>query len=188
MKTINHGLILIMVCFSACYTKSDMTAVVEEIGGDFRMMKNVNEYTFDLQLQPANYLIEKRIGTKNNSLPIDSIKMEYEGLLRFTLNLSRTDQTDLINDQKDVVEQQKSIYYFSYRFNKDIYLETAQDKIPVALYHFERSYDLKNNRSFVFAFDSEAIVGDKVRLVIDSDELNTGPVKFRFDLNELNKI
>jgi hypothetical protein len=86
-------------------------------------------------------------------------------------------------------EQQNKIYYFSYTFQEEIYLEKDGKKIPCSLYHFERSYNLSSKRSFMLGFEIPKESRDKEStLVINSNLLNTGPVKFNYLMNDLPKL
>ncbi|MEL6559870.1 MAG: hypothetical protein AAFQ94_16900 [Bacteroidota bacterium] len=102
--------------------------------------------------------------------------------MHFKISLA-TDQVqrDLVEflKEKSGESAQSILYYLSYRMQKDIYLEVDGIKLDNVLYHFERSFDLKNERVMTVAFEAPLKDNQTTRLVIDSQLLNSGPVKFK---------
>ncbi len=125
-----------------------------------------------------NFLAERVVG--DYKFKINRIPSEESDLQQYVLKISRADeQIDLLNN-KDLTDKelQQLLYYFSYTFQKDIYLETENGLNPCVLYHFERSYDLKGSRNFILGF-TEPNDNEPKKIVIDSPVFNSGPVKIR---------
>ena len=100
--------------------------------------------------------------------------------LEYKLELKRNDDRDLISFEGTSAEVQSRIYYYSYRFKEDIYIQQDQSKIPVDFCHFERSFDMKKGRNFMLAFaKSKVDENHPFQIVVDSEVLATGPVKFK---------
>lgn len=103
-----------------------------------------------------------------------------EGIEKFTLRLG------VEEENQDVVEylthkglnKREVLYYLSFRLQDEIYIERSGRQIPLGLYHYERSYDVKPYRTIDLAFPHQ-IAGD-FRIVIDSKLFDVGPIKMSF--------
>jgi hypothetical protein len=86
-----------------------------------------------------------------------------------------------MNDGKDNVltynciteeDIENKLYYFSYRFQYDIHLEENGIVLPCVLYHFERSLDLVNSRTFLLGFENRDSLSMEAHLIIQSDQFS----------------
>ena len=148
----------------------------KRIAGDFK---------FDVQYKPLAFLAIQQLGVDLSEQEYKELQMKADGMYYFTLKLGTTSKgTDLIR-YGSLQEQQQRIYYFSYTFQNDIYIEKNGTRKNCVLYHFERSYDLKGERSFVLCFKKESTEKKgEIKLVIDSPLLKVGIVKIK--INPLN--
>lgn len=153
---------------------------IESTKGEARIVRQVGDYVLDMQYQPIEYRAFRELGIKPGETSFQQYIDERQGMEYFLLKISRKDGGDLAEIGGKGAEQQM-IYYMSFGMQQDIYLETENNKKACDLYHFERSYDLKGGRSFVLGFDSAIGKDSEVTIVVDSDVLDTGPIKFHFD-------
>jgi hypothetical protein len=186
---ISHALKLLVVLlgFSSCSSSlnsKQYTAWVENPENKLHLIRKIGDYKFDLQYKPAEYVFLQQI--KDQPVAgIDYLKaIEDIGSMQYyTLIIGLDDiSEDLINyNIHSEAEKQERLYYLSYLFQNDIYIEGDSSKLPCILFHFERSYDLKPTRTFVLAFENPNKAESITQLVIDSPIFNTGPVKFKID-------
>ncbi|MBI1227714.1 MAG: hypothetical protein GC192_20945 [Bacteroidetes bacterium] len=86
-------------------------------------------------------------------------------------------------------QQQQRLHYLSFLIQENIKLVDGTDTLPPRLCHFERTYNLGKTSTFVLAFDRSTNTdkNDKT-LIFDSPIFSTGPMKVRFDAEDLRKI
>lgn len=168
----------------------DYVAWVKDYDNGLHQQRAVGEYVFDTQFKPIAYMMLKQNqGKLPTAQALEEYKTEAEGEVYFDLKLGpKSGNVDLLRfNAASQDEYQQRVYYFSFKFQESIYLEQDGKKIPCSAYHFERAYNLKNNRSFLLGF-SNVDIAKPASLVIDSDLLKTGPVKFNFDWKELPSL
>lgn len=151
--------------------------LVDEKNG-WKIKKQVAEYIFDIQAKPTIY--------RQLANPVE--KDSTDTNLYFDLSITVANQEwDLLkyNSTTEQEYHQKS-YYFSYAFQKDISLEIAGKKYPCTLFHFERSYDLAQKRTFVLGFDVGTFTENyESTLIIDSEVLPVGILRIAFSPQKL---
>jgi hypothetical protein len=158
----------------------------------FHQKKEQGGYTFDVQYKPAIYralfetetLMDKK--QLAHFLKEDSLdKMQY-----YDLRIGvKGGETDILKwDTPDEQVYYQKLYYFSYEFAKDIYIEHNGKKLECQLFHFERSYDLTALRTFVLGFERPLGEDKGYVLVIASEVLNIGIVKIPFELKKLPEL
>lgn len=151
-------------------TESEYKAWIRDYDNGLHVRKTVSDFVFDLQYQPVDYLKLAR----DPSQAIDNTLQYY--LLTIGVNNS---ESNLLNYEiGNLTEKQKRIYYFSYTFQNDIFLENGNEKLPCVLYHFEQSIGTSNERTFVLAFEDQNF-HDEARLVIQSDFFGSFPIKIK---------
>lgn len=79
------------------------------------------------------------------------------------------------------------LHYLSYQLENDLMMEYQDKQEPVALYHFERSYDLGNQKSILVAFEKPKHECDRV-LIFDASKLGAGPLRFVFTAKNISKL
>lgn len=130
--------------------------------------------------------VSKEVGELRFTVAYDPFANNQEGdgneIEYFKIKLEQIDDLDIVQylSETSGLTREEVLYYFSYRLQGDIFLEQGAQKEQSVLYHFERSFDLKSGRVFTMGFVPD---GDKeagVTLLIDSELLNTGPVRFKF--------
>jgi len=169
--------ILILISCQSKSSKKDYIAYVRDVTNGLHHVKTMGNIHFDLQYQPSTY----------RYLGISDTSCLYDSLSHFKLTLSSKDGQDLLKSlSRDKESYFQNIYYFSYSFQNHIYIESKGQKQSCALYHFERSYNLKQSKTFVFAF-AEKQIADKT-IVINSPLLDTGAVKFKISKKAIQSI
>lgn len=198
MKAYRFNCILLSVfIFASCQNSvspKDYVNYVKDYKNGLHKFKKIGALEVDVQYRPIPYVIANEF-RKNNIRQEDYIKRESElsGLQYYNVKLSVAEQGQDITKYKVVSQEdyQQRLYYLSYKMKNDIQLVEGKDTLSPILYHFERSYDISDKRTFVVAFEStQNEVKDKT-LVIDAKPFGTGPIKLRMteiDLNNLPKI
>lgn len=173
------GLFLVLLA-SACGQKMDRKEYIEwvqDYSNGLHVKKNVNHYIFDVQYLPPAYRWFQVHRDKSSDTPME-MQFSKDGLQYYLLKIGFADgKTDLIKGvAKDKKIWEKRAYYFSYRFQQHLYLEEDGRKLPCELFHFEKAFDLRPERTFVLGFASGQGMKE-INMVINSPAFDTGPVK-----------
>ncbi len=179
-----YGLILGVLSCSQSLSQEEYMAWVEDYENGLHIAKTLGDFSFDLQYKPTQYvLFQEGVSPEGENLSVDD-NMQY-----YTLVIGLNNKNiDFIDSGISEQERAEKLYYYSYLFQNDIYLEENGQRLPCLLFHFERSYDLKTSRTFVLAFDNPNPGSKKTQFVIDSPWLNVGPVKFYVDKNNIPEL
>lgn len=182
---VSKYLIWVWIGLSACNTALDKEGYltwVKDYQNGLHKRKQVGDYIFDVQYKP---LLLREIQKSKLTTPFHSqaIKDRKEEMLYYDLRISlEGDKTDILKyGTSDEQAYNQKLYYFSYHFQEDIYIEQGGKRFDCELFHFERSYDLTNTRTFILAFEMPRGTESPITLVIDSQILNLGPVKISFE-------
>lgn len=75
--------------------------------------------------------------------------------------------------------------YFSFSFEKDIYIEVKDKIFPCKLFHYEQSHGKLGELYFIIGFELTDVGKEPIQLVLNPQPFETGPVKFTFDFSKL---
>jgi hypothetical protein len=151
----------------------------------------VDDFLFDVQYQPDDYVRLMRAGTKENYRKTLETNNEIQNLQYYVVNISvaSNPQLDILDyNAQNLPDKQKRSYYFSYLFQNDIELEEGGKRYPCLLFHFERPADGKNSKTFVVGFDKGDIESTEAKLIINSSYLGSLPVKIKISKENIPSI
>jgi hypothetical protein len=142
-------------------------------------------FYFDVLYTPPEYQVLLNSDEALTKEQVADLAAKNRALQYYQLEIGVLDNSaDLVQTlsrNKDVSEQ--VLYYLSYRFQNDIFLEAQGQKYQCALFHFERSFDLRNSRKFLLAFENDP--SEEVFLVVDSKLLSESSVKVPIDKSNI---
>ena len=161
--------------------EKDYIAWVQDYDNGLRVTREANNFVFDLQYQPAEYVWLQRNKGDIKREEIRNDKSAMDELQYYTLTIGVKDNlADFVDySVQSINEKQEKLYYFSYGFQHDIKLEENGRTLPCVLFHFERTLDLKPTRTFVLGFENSDETTTEAKLIIDSDWLGSIPVKMK---------
>ena len=185
MKAVNQlmlsGCILLLLSCSNKLSVEDYIEKVTSLENGYYKRKEVGPYKVEIQYTPVEYLAIKKEKGKPTEATLTKMQTDLAKTVQLNFRLGVKDQTtDLLEfGIRNMKEYEARMKYFSFEFQNDIYLEQEGKKIPCTMFHFERIYKLKSNRSFTIGFD-EVNPNEPFKVVIDADVLKTGPFKIDF--------
>jgi hypothetical protein len=155
----------------------DYARWVQDYENGMHVKYSQNELAFDLQFQPSEYVWVQQNG-RFNKTAFEEQRVDFNRMQYFKLSIySKDGTTDVVKHlaMGDVQRNGELLYYFSYRFQNDMYIEEGSRRWPCVLFHYEQH----GTRSFVLGFqkDDEPIT-DAV-FTIDSPVLDTVPVRIK---------
>lgn len=187
MKAIKQLTIYILILLTGMSCSSELDANefidwVKDTENGLHRVKVLPPYDFDAQLKPIAYVAFQEKGGKLSKAEFDKITEAEKDILYIDLQIGLKDsEMDLLQYKSEgLVDYKERLYYYSFRFEHDIYLEQNGKKIPCTMYHFERSFNLKGSRRFLLGFESADAL-HPITLVINSDILGVGTVKIKFN-------
>jgi hypothetical protein len=172
----------ILTACSSPLNQKEFVSWIQDPDNGFRIIRNVDGVSFDVQYKPDQYLdLERSEINKAGSNSLDERPLKH-----FTLKIGLNGQGDIVRRKSNHSDVQQDLYYYSFLFQDDIYLEKAGTRIACGLYHFEKSIDSNNNRIFHLVFEDSVLDReDEFVLVVDSDRLSSLPLRFRFTNHKL---
>lgn len=191
------GAIVLLVLFSSCGRKTlNAEAYVAWFNAEKENMqceKEVGDYLFSLQYQPADYLL--LLDQRNGLLPDSEIterRNELAAGQHYALRIrsNKTSGDFLKNNSSDAADFAEKVNYFAFRMQQQIKLVDSGDTLPCNLFHFERSYGLSPGITFLLSFPDNGNnkkPGDKI-LIYDDEALGLGKIMLTLDGNRLNEI
>jgi len=177
-------------CDSSISAKDYSAYLADETHG-FRQSVVIEPYQIQVEYQPAVYTAYRKTYSKSNgnSEQYSQQLKEDKQIYFFQLKLSRTNGNDifyhLAQSQEDY---QRWVYYFSYTFQKRIFLQQGGEKYPCILYHFERSYDLQGGRTMVLGFENPNQLPSPGTLIIEAPLLDISHCEIPFTIEEIPEL
>jgi len=157
---------------------------VQDFENGLHCKERVGDFVFDLQYIPGEYLklMENKTFELDNHL--------NAGFQQYQLSITVPESEDNLLTHNSIAEQdiESKLYYFSYRFQYDIHLEENGVMLPCVLYHFERSLDLANSRTFLLGFENRDSLSTEADLIIQSDQFSESVIRLRILKNRPSHI
>lgn len=173
---------LLLLVVSSCgreVSRKDYVTWVTAYDNGLHVKKTANDFVFDLQYKP-NDLIALERGSFEH---VDSLKY-------FTLKIAGIYDKELLQQNASYeASVQQNLYYYSYLFQDNLFLNYKGVKLPCVLYHFEHALDSKGMSVFNLGFDAPSFEEDvPLYLEITSDKLYSLPVRLKVTLNNVPKL
>lgn len=171
-----------MLLLSGCTRELSPEAYVEwvrDYENGLHVREHVNEFVFDLQYKPDDLVKLER--SKN---------VTQDSLTYFTLRIGTPHQLDLLQyGAAGPTDVQQNLYYYSYLFQDNIFIEYKGVKFPCVLYHFERSADSKSMHVFNLGFEAPTFGDDDtIHLEITSGKLYSLPIRLKIIPHNVPKL
>jgi hypothetical protein len=123
---------------------------------------------YDVQYTPGWFVETNSMSSQENAIQQYWLEITEEGTGASIIEYEAASHEQL----------QQRVYYFSYQFEQDIYLEEAGVKLPCVLYHLEKDRGLGQGDRFVLGFE-DSVKSDEAVLVIASDYINSIPLRIK---------
>jgi hypothetical protein len=148
--------------------------------------KTIGEIKYELQYQPADYIIASR---GNETIDYDTLKSELQHNQNYCLRISNAKGNT--NVMHNVVANQNEYlsldYFLSYEFQNNIHLISAEDTIRCGNYHFVNTRGMTPYVEMLFSFPMEENKKERTIYIFDN-AFGSGPVQFTFSSNTVSNI
>ena len=179
--TIMVTITLFLSCSSSTLPVDELIAWVENADHGFEKEKVIGDLVFRARYKPLDYIIAKEHVNKlltDSSYQEAMERLEALEYVNFSIYPAEGKQFDVLNwgniSQQD---HQERIYYYSFTFQQDIYIEQAGEKTPCELFHFVRDHGLSPVLNFALGFEKKPIQGD-MKIVINDRVFGNGELNF----------
>jgi len=178
--------VILTSCSSSKLERDDYISWIEDCNNGLHVRKDVGDYIFDLQYEPGDYVYLKN--REKGVVPDTSLSSNTKSDFQYyLLSISAAKgKEDFINfGISSSEEKQRKLYYFSYQFEQDIFLEENGEKYPCLLFHFERPVDLKNERTFLLGFRNPRVDSKEAKIVIQSEWFGSLPISMKVSKDKI---
>lgn len=170
--------VILVSCYNKSLTPDEYILWVQEKDNGIYSTVESNDFLFELQYQPAEYLLLQRhpynLLSKSN---LDSLLKEMRTIQHYTLTVRTTNNTSIENAGVSTQEEkQRRLYYLSYLFQNDLVLIEGDKKSPCVLYHFEKGSNPSASRKFLLGFETTPEESLAATLRISSQEFGSLPI------------
>lgn len=191
MRISSHSLLLLLL-FSAC-TKSDLTP--EEYSNwlkgneELKRVKELDGFVYTVTCMPKYWMAFKALDDRYNEADY-SAKLEEAGdMLYFQITIdSKEGGSPLQKEVRNKEEYFERLNYVSFKMKEDIKLVCGTSEMDVALYTYERAYDLNSRVSVMVGFEKPNCKEEDVVVQLSSALHNSQMLKFRFNLRQMESV
>jgi hypothetical protein len=183
--------LMMMSCNNSSLSPSEYVKYVADEANGLVKTKNIGEVNIKVQYKPISYLIANEMRTNDISkADFDERKKELESMQYYNLTLDIADARNILNyNVSSQSHQQERIHYLSFGIQQDIRLMENGKELPCILYHFERTYDISKERTFLIAFNQDESTKDATKtFILDSAVLGIGTIKIQFDGKNIQEL
>lgn len=172
MKEISF-LVLVFFCFSCSSSleKDKYISWFTDEANGLHQKRSINSTTVEVQYADSSYQIAK-----------DNVKEPIAHIFYIHL-FNEENRESFASAAKD------NYSYFSFGFEKDIYVQVKDKIYPCDLLHYEQSHGKLGELYFIAGFELHDIDrNEPIQLVVNPQPFQTGPIKFTFDLSKLPSL
>lgn len=186
------ALLVISFIAFACQAKlseSELKAYIKNPENGLLQQKEIGNVNYQITYKPTTLMINQDLrGEKTTEQLLDSLKKKYSNYYYFMLNVQVNNQEILNNKANDVGEFGQAVYQLSFNMNENTFLVTNQnDTLELVDYIYPRMYGMSPQTSMLFVFEKGK--NDKtLTLYLNEFGLNTGDTKYKFLVENINKI
>ena len=189
--------ILITFFISSCSNNElDFTEYIKYFDSDKNGLNKVIEtgqFKLEFKYRSKEYMALKSLNTiELNSLShIDSMVQNSENNVTiimkvFTLDGKSSPLSQGINNESEYYNR---VGYLNSDVKNDIFLVSGEDTIPCIIHHFERTYNMTNYLTLIFAFDKKNIkTNNPLDIHFGAKIFGIDNKKITFDKTDLNHI
>lgn len=183
--------LMIMSCSNSTLSPSEYVKYVADESNGLVKTKNIGEVNVKVQYKPIPYVIANELRTNDiDKDEFEKREKELSSMQYYNLTLDITDARNILNyNVSNQSHQQERIHYLSFGMQQDIRLMENGKELPCVLYHFERTYDISKERTFLVAFNQEESTKNATKtFILDSSVLGIGTIKIQFNGKDIQQL
>jgi hypothetical protein len=184
-KLLAYSLLMLLLasCTPSTFDSSDeLTKYLLEEKNGFVQHYNVGQEKLQLLYRPTDLLVAQEIGdgTLTYSHTVSDLREKYGNYVYFILTISKNDLESNVRE----TEFSEQLQNLSFRMADLVHLLTSkQDTIPLADFHYSRTYGMGDGAKTLLAFAKQDIINsnaDWIEVVVSDIGIGYGVARFRF--------
>ena len=171
-------MLLMQSCISRIQDQEAYQQWYQENQADLVSDKQVGSFQFQLSYLPSSILLMQEYGEAVQARPdYDSLLADRAAFDYYALRIYNMQEpaSILTHSAWNIEDYQHRIQYLAFDMQQDIKLLSGSDTTACALYHFERSYDVKPYTTLMLAFPAQELSST---FLYDDQIWGLGPVMF----------
>lgn len=181
-------------CSKNSLGKADYISYIEDPANKASVVREKNDVQYKLIYCPSDYIIAQEF--KVDEVKEASFRKRENDLkdldyFKLRIKIKNSNKEVVLHNTSNEQEAKEAYEYLSYGFDQNIYtVRNAQaDTIPVALYHFERTYGVVPYVDVLFAFKKDTTNKDEMLKIFINDVVFTNStLSFEFEKEQLNRL
>lgn len=172
---------IILLSCSSQQTERDYVSWIKDVDNGLHVVEHRGAYKIDVQFTPADY-----VWLQNRNMS----KAGLETLQYYTITITPQDASfNLVSFQaSNESERQKRLYYFSYLFQNDLTVKENGTVFPCVMFHFERTSDMIQSRTFVLGFEKDLKNAEESEVIINSKLISSIPISIKISKQHIPSI
>jgi hypothetical protein len=169
-------------CDNSLSEKNYVSWIEDQTNG-LHVVKEFDDFVFDVQYQPNDFLWLQS-NKKENSSRASQVDESQQYLLKI---VSENLNADWIKTGSSN-EIQNKLYYFSYLFQNDIFIEEEGTILPCTMVHFEQGQRTSATKIFLLSFENKFPDSKTSTLVIGSRYFGSLPLRIKISKNDIPNL
>jgi hypothetical protein len=193
---VKNSLLLIMLvlivssCAKTFETQEEMNEYIKEENNGYSYKKTIVGVDYVLQYRPTDLLVKQELGDNNNPTQVDKLRQKYNKYLYFNLSMSKNNQELLNGVARDKAKFGQMVNELAFGMEEKVHLYTPEkDTLAMADFIYPRMYGMSNATSIMIVYprDKKYMTQDYLNFVIEDLGLDTGDIKFKLNMQSLEK-
>jgi glucose dehydrogenase len=183
-------LLFISSCAKTFETQEEMNDYIKDEDNGYSYKKNVAGVDYVLQYRPTDLLVKQELGDKTDAIQVDKLRQKYSKYLYFNLSMSKNDQELLNGVARDRARFGQMVNELAFGMEEKVHMYTPEkDTLAMADFIYPRMYGMSNATSIMIVYPRETkfIKQDYLNFVIEDLGLDTGDIKFKLNMQALQK-
>lgn len=184
------SIIFVNVGCNNSLNKKDYIVWIRDYENGLHRKVTSHNMIFDVQYKPIDYIISLENLSQFKDFSLNSRRKDLGGMIYFTLKISNNKAKDIFKDNlHSDQEYYERLYYYSFQFKNDLSLNIKGKKIPCTAFHFEKSYNMTPDKTFLLGFEKDEIInsGD-IKLIINDIVFSQKVIEISYSETELRSI
>ena len=183
-------LLIISSCTKTFDTQEEMNDFIKDEDNGYNYKKTIVGVDYVLQYRPTDLLVKQELGDEIDVTQLEKLRQKYNKYLYFNLSMSKNNQELLNGVARDKAKFGQMVNELAFGMEEKVHLYTPEkDTLAMADFIYPRMYGMSNATSIMIVYPRETkfMNQDYLNFVIEDLGLDTGDIKFKLNMQALQK-
>jgi len=183
-------LLIISSCTKTFDTQEEMNDFIKDEDNGYNYKKTIVGVDYVLQYRPTDLLVKQELGDEIDVARVEKLRQKYNKYLYFNLSMSKNNQELLNGVARDKAKFGQMVNELAFGMEEKVHLYTPEkDTLAMADFIYPRMYGMSNATSIMIVYPRETkfMNQDYLNFVIEDLGLDTGDIKFKLNMQALQK-